>query len=442
MRGTGEKPDRLAAPARKVRARMKAVLSVNELKIGMFVCELDRPWRETPFLFQGFEIRTQDDIDALRKYCHQVTILDRYDRGRNVRAAASPARDASLRFRSLHAEREVYKINNHPSARPAYQDVTTLKQEVEKVRNVFIEARLLIQEFMHDAKLGRALDMDSAREVVRGMTESVLRNPDALMCFAQLKRKDEYTAQHGLRVCVLALILGRQLGMSREELEVLGLGALLHDIGMVRVPDDIVAKASALTPEEFEVMKQHVNWGVEMLSSGYDIPAAALQVVRDHHERYDGSGYLHGLRGDQIGEYAMIGAIADHYDAVTSDRVYRGAVSPHQVVLNMYEWRDSLFRADMVEKFIQCLGVYPIGSVVELNTGEVGVVAAINRLQRLKPHVMLVYRPDQRPYEEMPITNLATRELPDGRHCEIERVLDSSHTDIDPAYYLRLAVSM
>jgi len=230
--------------------------------------------------------------------------------------------------------------------------------------------------------------------------------------------------------------------MSREELEVLGLGALLHDIGMVRVPDDIVAKASALTPEEFEVMKQHVNWGVEMLSSGYDIPAAALQVVRDHHERYDGSGYLHGLRGDQIGEYAMIGAIADHYDAVTSDRVYRGAVSPHQVVLNMYEWRDSLFRADMVEKFIQCLGVYPIGSVVELNTGEVGVVAAINRLQRLKPHVMLVYRPDQRPYEEMPITNLATRELPDGRHCEIERVLDSSHTDIDPAYYLRLAVSM
>jgi len=427
---------------------MKAVLSVDELRIGMYVTELDRPWRETPFLFQGFEIQSQGDIDTLRKYCQQVTVLDTGNTiatpaTRTARPTMPLARTAgNPNFRSLRVEQEVYKINNHPSARPVYQDITTLKQEVDKVRNVFIEARLLIQEFLHDAKLGRALDMESARSVVRGMTDSVLRNPDALMCFAQLKRKDEYTAQHGLRVCVLALILGRHLGMPREQLEMLGLGALLHDIGMVRVPDAILAKSGALTPAEFEVLKQHVNWGVEILSGDYQMPSPALEVVRDHHERYDGSGYLHGLRGDQIGDFGMIGAITDHYDAITSDRGYRGAASPHQVLLNMYEWRNTLFRAEMVEKFIQCLGVYPIGSVVELNSGEVGVVAAINRMQRLKPHVMLVYRSDQRPYEEMPITNLATRQLPDGRPCEIERVLDHHATDIDPAYYLRLAVSM
>jgi hypothetical protein len=164
--------------------------------------------------------------------------------------------------------------------------------------------------------------------------------------------------------------------------------------------------------------------------------------VRDHHERYDGSGYLNGLRGDQIGDYGMIGGITDHYDAVTSDRRHRAAISSHHVLLKMYEWRNTLFRAELVEKFIQCLGVYPIGSVVELNTGEIGVVAALNRLQRLKPHVMLVYRPDQRPYEEMPITNLATRQLPDGRACEIERALEPGTAGIDPAYYLRLAVAL
>jgi len=424
---------------------MKSELSVDELRIGMYVCDLDRPWRETPFLFQGFEIQSQVDIDTLRQYCQRVTVLDRNSDPWSARRTSSQPvvrQTPESNFRSLRVEQEVYKINNHPSARPVYQDVTTLKQEVDKVRNTFIEARLLIQEFMHDAKVGRALDIKSAQTAVRNMTDSVLRNPDALMCFAQLKHKDEYTAQHGLRVCVLSLILGRHLGMARDRLEVLGLGALLHDLGMVRVPDSIVAKSGTLTPEEFSVMQQHVHWGAEILGAGYDVAPAVLDIVRNHHERYDGSGYLNGLRGDQISDMATICAITDHYDAITSDRAYKRAVSAHHVLLNMYEWRNTLFRAEMVEKFIQCLGVYPIGSIVELNSGEIGVVAAINRHQRLKPHVMLVYRADQRPYEEMPVTNLANRQLEDGRACEIERVLNSGTAGIDPAYYLRMAVSM
>jgi len=246
---------------------MKVILGVDELRIGMYVCEFDRPWRETPFLFQGFEIRSQDEIETLRQYCRRVTVLNREAAapaaGPRERKPVIPApREASgLRFRSLRTEQEVYKINNHPNARPVYQDVTTFRQEIDKVRNTF-------------------------------------------------------------------------------------------------------------------------------------------------------------------------------------DRGYRSAVSAHHVLMKMYEWRNTLFRAELVEKFIQCLGVYPIGSVVELNSGEIGVVAAINRQQRLKPHVMLVYRADQRPYEEMPIANLATRQLPDGRACEIERVLESGAAGIDPAYYLHMAVSL
>jgi len=426
---------------------MKVVVDVDQVKLGMYVCELDRPWRETPFMFQGFEVRNQQQLDVLRQYCRKVTVLKgEFNRSVAIQRQAVPAGaqpDWPIpQHRSLRVEQEVYKINNHPNARPVYQDLTSMQEEVESVRDTFIEARLLVQEVMHDAKLGRSLNLAGAKTAVRNMAESVLRNPDALMCFAQLKRKDEYTALHSLRVCVLALTFGRQLGMPRDQLEVLGLGALLHDIGKVKVPEEILSKPDALTPQEFEIMKQHVVWGAEMLYAARQVPGAAIEVVSSHHERFDGSGYLRGLRGDAIGDFGMIGAIVDHYDAITSDRAYRGAVSAHSVLMKMYEWRDTLFSAPMVEKFIQCLGIYPIGSIVELNTGEIGVVAAINRMQRLKPHVMLVYRADRRPYEEMPIANIATRRTPEDRPCEIERVLEPGAVSIDPAQYLRMAVSM
>ena len=424
---------------------MKLVVDVSELKPGMYVCELDRPWRETPFLFQGFEISNQQQIDTLRQYCRTVTILNagtepRLAIRRGPGTAGARTAGASAIHRSPGAEQEVYKINNHPNARSVYPDVTSLQEEVAKVRDTFSEARLLVQELLHDAKLGRSVNYPGAKQTVTRMAESVIRNPDALTCFAQLKRKDEYVALHSLRTCILALVFGRQLGMSSDQLEVLGLGALLHDIGMVKVPEEILGKPGALTPAESGLVQQHVAWGADMLYDSRQIPSSAIEVVTAHHERHDGSGYLHGLRGDQIGTFGMIGAIVDHYDAVTSDRAYQGAVSAHSVVLQMYSWRNTLFSAPLIEKFIQCLGIYPIGSVVELNSGEIGVVAAINREQRLKPHVMLVYRADRRPYTGMPIANIATRRTPDDRPCEIERVLEAGAIGFDPIQYLRAAV--
>jgi len=426
---------------------MKLVVDVSELKIGMYVYELDRPWRETSFLFQGFEISSQQQIDALRQYCRTVTIL-KVEAGhqlaiqREPGAAGVAATGLPAPHRSPDIEREIYKINNHPSARSVYPDATSMPEEVNKVRDTFIESRLLVQELLHDAKLGRSVNYPGARQAVTRMAESVIRNPDALMCFAQLKRKDEYTALHSLRVCILALAFGRQLGMPRDQLEVLGLGALLHDIGMVKVPEEILGKPEALTPAETELVKQHVAWGADMLYASRQIPSAAIEVVTGHHERYDGSGYLNGLRGEQIGDFGMIGAIVDHYDAITSDRVYQTAISAHSVLMQMYGWRNILFSAPLIEKFIQCLGIYPIGSVVQLNTGDIGVVAAINREQRLKPHVMLVYRADRQPYAGMPIANIATRRTPNDRPCEIERVLEAGAINIDPAHYLRTAVGL
>ncbi len=425
---------------------MKTTVDVAELKIGMYVCELDRPWRETPFLFQGFEIRSEGEIEQLRQYCRHVVILKGGFRG-DVAFSRTPAPADAAPVRpvveppALRLEQEIYKLNNHPGARPGYEDRTTLSEEIERVRDTFIEARLLIQELLFDAKLGRALKLGDAKRVVRGLAESVIRNPDALMCFAQLKRKDEYLALHSLRACILALALGRQLGMTRTQLEVLGLAALLHDVGFIKVPDELLRKSTPLTEAEDAVVRRHVAWGVEIVSGIGHVPPAVTEIIAQHHERFDGSGYT-GLRGAAISDAGTIVGLVDHYDEITSARPGHDALPPHTVLMKMYGWRNTLFKAELVEKFIQCLGVYPIGSTVQLNTGEVGVVAAINRQQRLKPHVMLVYRADRTPYEHLPITNVATRRTPDNRPCEIERALEPGALGMDPIFYLRVAVSL
>jgi len=424
-------------------------IDTQDLRIGMYVCELDRPWRETPFLFQGFEIRTEDELKTLRQYCRTVYIktLESHAPSRNAPDSRPvppkpPLSADPTKLRASLLYQDMLKINNHPGGRSVYADETTLEEEVSLVKETFAEASAMVQEIMWQAKFGKSLDVPGARKVVGKMMESVLRNPDALTCFTQLKKKDEYTAQHSLRSSILALVFGRQLGLSQEELELLGLGALLCDIGKMKIPSEILNRPAPLAPDEIGVIRMHVPWGVEILEKTNQIPYAAIEIARRHHERFDGSGYLEKLSGDAIGQLGMIAGIVDHYDAVTSDRPFRAGVTAHTALKKMYEWRGTLFQPDLVEKFIQCMGIYPIGSIVELNTGEIGVVAALNRMQRLKPRVALALRADKTPYPEMPVVNLVGRTTPQGRPCEIERVLEPDVCDIDPTPYLPLPTAI
>jgi putative nucleotidyltransferase with HDIG domain len=274
------------------------------------------------------------------------------------------------------------------------------------------------------------------------MVESIIRNPDALTCFAQLKKKDEYTAQHSMRVCILALSLGRHLGLEKQELNTLGLGALLHDLGKMKVPNEILNKPGPLNDYEYALMKSHVPRGVEILDNTSGIPRAAIEVARCHHERYSGSGYIHGLKGDQIGLFGMIGGIVDCYDAISSDRAYHTGMSAHAALKKMYEWRNRDFHPGLVEQFIQCMGIYPIGSVVELNTGEVCVVVTMNRMRRLKPRVALVLQSDYYPVPGATTVDLMNYNTGDGRACEIERVLESGAYGINPVQYLPVTAAI
>jgi HD-GYP domain-containing protein (c-di-GMP phosphodiesterase class II) len=423
---------------------MRKKVAVQDLQIGMFVVELDRPWRETPFLLQGLEIHSDEDIAEITRFCqHVYVILPEVYSDPKPRAPAPVQRSTPTLITGKASStaprfdgQDLLRRVSAPRFATPYSDRSTLEEEVGEIRQTYTQASATIHSVMEDVRLGKAMDGVGAKKIVNDLAESVLRNPDALGCFMQLKKKDEYTAMHSLRVCVLALAFGRHLGLPTEELHMLGIGAMLHDVGKTKVPLDILNKPGELTENEFALMKQHVPHGVEILEATPGIPQAAIQVARCHHERHSGGGYINGFKGDQIGLFGMIGGIVDCYDAITSDRSYHTGQSSHTTLKQMYEWRGREFHAGLVEQFIQCMGIYPIGSVVALNTGEVGVVVTTNRLRRLKPRIALVRKADGTLYGTSTIVDLVSCTTQEGKACEIERVLEPGAFGINPIDYL------
>ena len=425
---------------------MKKKISVRDLQLGMYVSELDRHWLETPFLFQGFEIRTDEQIQELRRYCEHVYIDT--EEGYDVSPKYRPASNAPLETQAPResAREEVVKLEKvvdnfapwHRHA-PRYHDVTVLEEEIGHAKIAVTKTRETVYDIMGDVRLGRSVNSAAAKKVVADMVDSVIRNPDAMMCLNQLKDKDEYTALHSLRVCVLALAFGRHLDLSNEELNLLGVGALLHDVGKMKVPNDILNKPGKLTDQEFDLMKSHVPHGVSILEATHGIAPISVDVARYHHERYAGGGYALGAKGEKIGLFGTIGAIVDCYDAITSDRSYHTGMSAHDALKKMYAWRGKDFQPVLVEQFIQCMGIYPIGSVVELNNGSVGVVISVNRVRRLKPRVALVLNSDKTPFTPVKVVDLMHQAVEGlGREMEIRKVLPPGEYGIIPTKYIPL----
>ncbi len=411
----------------------------------MFVTELDRSWLGTPFLFQGFEIQTDEELAQLRSLCQHVYVLSEdarikpaIRRPATETAPPSGARPASQNT-SGFAATETSSRNIARSGKPPsrYTDQTPVEEELQQAVTFERDARETIYSILDDARLGRSVDTPRAKKVVGQMTESVIRKPDALVWLTHLKKKHEYTALHSLRVCVLALTLGRHLGYEQEKLNILGLGALLHDIGKLQVPLEILDKPDSLTREEFEIMKLHVPNGLKILENAEGIPAAALDVIGRHHERYNGNGYAFGLIGDDIGEFGLITAIADTYDAITSDRSYHLSLSAADALKIIYEGRQKAYHPWLTEQFIQCMGIYPIGSIVEMSTGSIGVVITANRARRLRPRVALILSPEKTLYTPASIIDLMTvTHDANGKPMEIKHMLPAGTLGINPTDYI------
>ncbi|MHB1566721.1 MAG: HD-GYP domain-containing protein [Acidiferrobacter sp.] len=425
---------------------MSQQIDVHDLRIGMYVSKLDRTWIGTPFLFQGFEIRTDEQIGQLQRLCRHVYIDANPDRvarsprprTRPTDGETAPVADQSAATHTRYAEILKPAPGRHV-APPHYPDLNTLEEEMPAARAIELGTRELVYTIMDDVRLGHSVDSGRVREMIAGMVESIVRNPDALVWLTSLRNKDEYTALHSVRVSILALAFGRHLNLPTEDLNVLGIGAILHDIGKLKVPNDILNKPGRLTAQEYEIMKTHVPLGVEILETTHGIPAAAIDVARCHHERYTGTGYIYGHSGDRIGLFGLIGAIVDTYDAITSDRAYHAGISAYDALAQLYGLRDKDFHGGLVGQFIQCMGIYPIGSIVEMNTGSIGVVITVNRHRRLRPKVALVLDAARQSYPDGTVLDLAhTGQDPAEPIIEIRRVLAAGTNGINASAYLSL----
>lgn len=347
-------------------------IHISELKIGMFVSKLERDWLETPFLMQGFMIESLDDIDAVAEYSEYVWI------------------DAVQQTWIPSEERATLGSKSAPKR--VYVNKVSASEERTAVQGVYREARSLTKTLLDDVRLGGAINTEQAKATVKDCVHSILRNPDALLWMSKMRDENEYTAEHCLNVCILAIAFGRHLGKSEPELEKLGLCGLLHDVGKMRVPHEVLDKPGPLSQKEYNIMKAHTVHGRNLLmaSPGSGLNAA-VDVAYSHHERIDGEGYPRKLKGAGISDFARIIAIVDAYDAMTADRCYSRAIPTTEALKIIYHDRGTHFDERLALEFIRSVGLYPPGTLVELVNGLVGLVLETHQRYRHLPKIIVVH---------------------------------------------------
>jgi HD-GYP domain-containing protein (c-di-GMP phosphodiesterase class II) len=407
----------------------KEKVFVEDLKPGMFVSELDRPWQDTPFAFQGFVIRSSEHIEALRRYCKYVYIDP-------LKGSYTPT-PRNIGPNVLAATPEEKASSAVTRKKVVYEDKIAVEVELGKAKAVRNNLTKLATSIQEEIQKGGVLGREKLQAAVEGMIDSVIRNPDALLLLTKLKEKDAWSYGRSVDVAIYLLAFGRHLGLPREELQILGFGGLLLDIGKIRLPKELLTKNAVLSAEEHRLMKSHVEHSMDILNHTSGIPAAALDMVATHHELEDGSGYPKGLKGQKISLYGKMAAIADCFEGLLSrGQPLAPPVPPYVALQLLYEWRSRFFQENLVEEFIQCMGVYPVGSLVELSTGEVAVVIAHNRTRRLKPRIILILDPQKKPYPDPRMVDLNAPQ-PSSQSSEIRRGLEYGMYGIDPkAYYL------
>lgn len=279
-------------------------------------------------------------------------------------------------------------------------DLVEFKEEIKEAVRIRDEAEEIVREFSQDFRMGCGINSKKVHKTVEKMIGSIFRNRDALTSLVRIKSFDRYVFTHSVNVSILSLIIGRNMGLGRERLGDIGMGAILHDVGKMLIPEHILHKPDALTAEELAEVRKHPELGAEVISMSKDISGDSIKIISQHHENYSGKGYPSGIKGEEIHLYARIVSVADIYDAMTSDRVYRKAVTPNEVLQKMYMLRFSHYDPEFVERLIKALGIYPVGTLVALNTGELAIVRRQDATHPLKPTLLILFDKDRQPYKE------------------------------------------
>lgn len=369
---------------------VKLKMPAKKLVLGLYVTELDRPWLESPFLFQGFFLTTDKHIALVQELCEYVYI----DTTRII--------EKEIEFLQEDHRRDIV----YP---PPPKKTSSFFKEINLSDKIFSKTSHLIQSFLKNIDVNENLDIEEAKKAVDQIVHSVIKTPDALMWLTQLKKRDEYTSQHSMNVCVLSVALGRYIGLAEGDLKDLGLCGMLHDMGKMLIPDKILNKPGKLVGKEIKIMKYHTVLGLKVLKKSKGrVPLSVINVAYSHHERVDGKGYPRGIGQDKLSRSTRIVAITDMYDALTSDRVYRKGCSHLEAIDIMTKMSGKHLDYALVLKFIECLSVYPPGSIVELTNSEIAIVIEVNQDEKLRPQVIVLLGSDKQPKEEK-LIDLANR---------------------------------
>jgi HD-GYP domain-containing protein (c-di-GMP phosphodiesterase class II) len=378
-------------------SNQRVSVPTDDLTIGMYVAELDRPWLETPFLFQGFHIESDKEIAELQQHCDHVYVdAERCieDALEKLATAAPPDASQSTRTKRKRGSAKTVAAETpgddaeDDAFRP--MDTTVLRQQIVQAKVTHAQTVSAVNGIFESVKNGTGMDLQAAEEAIEPMVESVVENEDAMSWLARMKKKDNYTHDHSIASCVWAVVFGKHLGLEKESLQVLGLGALLMDVGKTRIPTELLVKTGELTTRETMLLRKHVEFGREIAARVEGVDARVVQIIEAHHERYNGTGYPRGIEGNDIPVFARIAGIVDTYDAMTTFRPYAKAISTYEAMRKLNDLAGLEFQAEMVEQFVQAVGVFPVGTLVELSTGEAGVVIGQNRTRRLRPQIMLL----------------------------------------------------
>lgn len=362
-------------------------ISTSQLRVGMYVHDLACGWMQHPFAVSKFPIKDAQTIQKIASAGIREVVIDT-DKGRDLEQmpVLEPA-DESV-------------SNNDKPAR------TSAADEGARAAVLFREATSIIKNMMEDARMGKQVDVQGLNPLAERMVQSTFRNAHALSGITRIKTKDEYTFMHCVSVAGLMTTFAVEMGLDEELVHQVAIGGMVHDIGKTLVPDAVLNKPGKLEKDEFVVMKRHVDHSGDLLKEHLGLSQAAVDVAMMHHERMDGSGYPLGLKGDEISLIGQMSAIVDVYDALTSVRIYKDAWEPSVTLKKLLEWSPHYFNRDLVQRFIKCLGIYPLSSLVELASGRVGFVIE-QGTEMLRPKLRIIYDAKRKCYNRVTALDLA-----------------------------------